>query len=192
MQMFEYISVLTSIVIGLALTHLMQGIAGLIQHPDRARIWWVHLVWVAYMFLSTIFWWWWEFRLQRIETWTFSLYVFVTFYAFYIYLICALLFPRDLEGYEGYQDYFLSRRKWFFGLLVGWSAVDLLDTAIKNTRDTDYLGSLGAEYLVSLLVLTLGAVVGLVSRRPTIHAVIAISFFAYQVTWALRLFYTIS
>ncbi|MEO7904579.1 MAG: M48 family metallopeptidase [Candidatus Saccharimonadales bacterium] len=41
MQMFEYIIVLISIVIGLALTHLMQGIAGLIQHPGRDRIWWV-------------------------------------------------------------------------------------------------------------------------------------------------------
>ena len=46
MQMFEYIIVLISIVIGLALTHLMQGIAGLIQHPERSRVWWVHLVWI--------------------------------------------------------------------------------------------------------------------------------------------------
>ena len=36
MQMFEYVIVLISIVIGLALTHLMQGIAGLIQNPERS------------------------------------------------------------------------------------------------------------------------------------------------------------
>src|SRR4028118_1110261 len=183
MQMFEYIIVLISIVIGLALTHLMQGIAGLIQHPERARIWWVHLVWVGYMFLNSIFWWWYEFRLQRIEMRTVSLYAFVVFYAFYIYLICALLFPRDLEGYEGYRDYFMSRRKWFFGLLIGWTGIDLIDTAIKNTAETNYMASLGVEYLIAQVALTLGAVVGLVSSRGTVHATIAILYLIYQISW---------
>jgi hypothetical protein len=40
MQIFEYVIVLSSIVIGLAVTHLMQGIAGMVQHPGRARVWW--------------------------------------------------------------------------------------------------------------------------------------------------------
>ncbi len=192
MQMFEYIIVLISIVIGLALTHLMQGIARLIQHPGRARIWWVHLVWVAYMFLSTIFWWWFEFRLQRIETWTFSLYAFVVFYAFYIYLICALLFPRDLDGYEGYQDYFLSRRKWFFGLLIGLFPIDLIDAAIKNTAEVDYVATLGAEYWISWGIQMLGALAGLLTRRPAIHAAIAVTYLVYLVSWVLRMFSTVS
>ena len=93
MQMFEYVIVLISIVIGLALTHLMQGIAGLIQNPRRVQIWWVHLVWVAYMFLSIVFWWWWEFQLQHIKAWSFPIYLFVVFYAFYLYLICAVIVP---------------------------------------------------------------------------------------------------
>src|SRR4029078_7548121 len=95
-----------SIVIGLALTHLMQGIAGLIQNPSRARIWWVHLVWVAYMILSISFWWWWEFQLQNIRTWTFSIYLFVLLYAFYLYLFCAVLFPHHLEGIRRVQGLF--------------------------------------------------------------------------------------
>lgn len=45
--MFEYVIVLTGVVIGLALTHLMQGVAKIIEHPGRVRIWWVHLGWVA-------------------------------------------------------------------------------------------------------------------------------------------------
>lgn len=189
MQMFEYIIVLISIVIGLGLTHLMQGIAGLIQHPGRDRIWWVHLVWVAYMFLSSIFWWWWEFRLQIIETWTFALYFFVVSYAFYIYLICAVLFPKDLEDHQGYKEYFLSRRRWFFGLLIGWSALDLVDTWIKGA---EHFASLGAEYIVVQIVLTLGALVGLITRREAVHAAIAVSFLGYQVNWALRVFHTVS
>jgi hypothetical protein len=109
MGMFQYVVVLTSIIIGLALAHLAKGLASLIQHPGRVRVWWVHLVWVAYMFLTTLFWWWWEFRYHNIKTWTVQLYLFVIGYAFLIYLICAILFPKDLEAYEGFKDYLLSR-----------------------------------------------------------------------------------
>jgi hypothetical protein len=33
MEIFEYVAVLTSIVIGLGITHLLQGVARIIQHP---------------------------------------------------------------------------------------------------------------------------------------------------------------
>ena len=189
MQMFEYVIVLTSIVIGLALTHLMQGIAGLIQHPGRDRVWWVHLAWVAHMFLSTIFWWWWEFRLQHVAAWTFAVYFFVIFYAFYLYLICAILFPKDIEGYDGYQDYFLSRRGWFFGLLIGWLAIDLVDTLIKGA---DYFASLGLEYIIVQSVFALLCVIGIFTRRTRVHAAIVLFVLAYQVMRALRFYDTVS
>ena len=185
MQMFEYVIVLISIVIGLALTHLMQGIAGVIQHPKRARVWWVHLVWVAHMFLSIVFWWWWEFQLQRIETWTFSIYLFVVLYAYYLYLICAMLFPRDLEGYDGYRDYFLARRGWFFGLLIGWSVIDTIDTWIKGP---EYVASLGATAIIFNVVLALCSVVGIMVRRGSVQAVIAVGQLAYLVSGVLHLF----
>src|SRR6185295_423882 len=171
MQMFEYVIVLISIVIGLALTHLMQGVAGLIQHPARTRVWWVHLVWVAYMFLSIVFWWWWEFQLQHIKAWTFPIYLFVIFYAFYLYLICAILFPRDLEGYDGYKDYFLARRMWFFGLLIGWAVIDTIDTWIKGP---EYFASLGATAIIFNVLLALCAVIGMIARRVAVQAIIAV------------------
>ena len=185
MQMFEYVIVLISIVIGLALTHLMQGIAALIQNPSRARIWWVHLVWVAYMIVSILFWWWWEFHLQQIKTWTFAIYLFVIFYAFYLYLICAVLFPLRLEGYDGYKDYFLARRRWFFGLLVGWAVIDVIDTWIKGP---DYFASVGADAFIFNTVLALTSIVGIAVRRPAVQAVLAVGQLAYVLTGLLRLF----
>jgi hypothetical protein len=185
MQMFEYVIVLISIVIGLALTHLMERIAWVIQHPRRAGVWWVHLVWVAYMFLSIVFWWWWEFQLQRIQTWTFSIYLFVVFYAFYLYLICAVLFPRDMEGYEGYRDYFVARRSWFFGLLIGWAVIDTIDTWIKGQ---DYVASLGMSALIFNGVLVASSIIGIFVRRGSVQAIIAVAQLLYLVSGVLRLF----
>jgi hypothetical protein len=182
MHMFEYVIVLISIVIGLALTHLMQGVAGLIQQPSRERVWWVHLVWVAVMFLSVIFWWWWEFQLQHIKTWTFSLYLFVVFYAFYLYLICAVLFPRDLEGYSGYKDYFLAKRGWFFGLLIGWSVIDTIDTWIKGPV---YFASLGITAITFNVVLALSSVIAIFVRRGWVQAAIAVGQLIYILRQAI-------
>ena len=86
MELFEYVVVLTSIVAGLGITHLLQGIARIVQHPGRMRVYWVHLVWVFYMFYTIIFWWWWEFRFVQVETWTFQLYLFVISFALILYL----------------------------------------------------------------------------------------------------------
>lgn len=189
MQMFEYIIVLISIVIGLALTHLMQGIAGLIQHPGRERVWWVHLVWVAYWFLSVVFWWWFEFRLQLIETWTFSTYFFVVCYAFFMYLVCAILFPRDLEGYDGYKDYFLSRRGWFFGMLMAWAVLDVVDSRLKGA---DHLASLGVEYIITGAALIILPIIGIVTRRTAVQGAIAILMLSMHLILVLRQFDTVN
>jgi len=189
MGLFEYVIVLTSIVIGLALTHLMQGIARLVQHPGRVRIWWVHLVWVAHMLLTTVFWWWWEFRLHTIKAWTFGLYAFFVAYAFFIYLICAVLFPHDLGDYDGFQSYFMARRRWFFGMLIVWLAVDVFDTIAKGH---DYLASLSLEYPVAQAGLALLCVVGLISPRARVQGGVAILVLGYQVSRVLRFYDTVS
>lgn len=189
MGIFEYILILVSIVLGFAVTHLMQGVAAIVQHPGRLRIWWVHLIWVAYLFLSTLFWWWSEFRLHNVHTWTFELYALVLSYAFILYLEAALLFPKDLEGYSGFQDYFLSRRRWFFSLLIAWNLIDFFDTAVKGTA---YFRSLGPEYPIAQTTLTLLAIGGLISRRSSVQATIAILYVAYQLSWAVRMYQTVT
>ena len=47
---------------------------------------------------------------------------------------------------QGYQDYFLSRRRWFFGFAALTEALDVVDTLIKGE---DHLRSLGLEYLLA-------------------------------------------
>ena len=144
MEMFNYVMVLASVIIGLGITHLLTGVAGMVQHPERDKIYWVHLLWVgrdlpARDLLVVV-----RIRFSTVAQWTFSLYFFVLAYALLIYLWCALLIPRDLAGYDGYKDYFYSRRSWFFG--VGLAAVfaDFADTLLKGF---DHFASLGWLYV---------------------------------------------
>ncbi len=49
-----------------------------------------------------------------------------------LYLLTALLYPDNIAEYDGYGDYFLKRRAWFFGLIASVQVFDVVDTLIKG------------------------------------------------------------
>ena len=188
MDMFNYVMVLASVIIGLGVTHLLQGVGAIVQHPKREKTYWVHLLWVAAIFLRAIFWWWFEFELSATPQWTFSLYLFVLGYAVLIYLWCALLFPRDLEGYDGFKDYFYSRRGWFFGLLVVGQAVDVADTLFKGMS---HFRSLGPSYLIAIIGLSVLALIAMRTRNERFHGAFAIFSVVYLLVYPWFVFDTV-
>lgn len=171
MEMFNYVMVLASVIIGLGIAHLLQGVGAIVQHPHREKTYWVHLLWVAVIFLRAIFWWWFEFRLSQVRVWTFPLYLFVLLYAVLIYLWCALLFPRDLTGYEGFKDYYYSRRGWFFGLVLAGQAVDVADTLLKGVA---HFRSLGPSYVVAVVTLSVLLLIATRTRSERYHEAFAV------------------
>jgi hypothetical protein len=185
MGMFDYVMVLASVIIGLGITHLLQGVGQIVQHPGREKTYWVHLLWVAATFLRAIFWWWFEYRLSKTAEWTFTLYVFVLAYAFLIYLWCALLFPRDLEGYDGFKDYFYSRRRWFFGLVLAGQIVDVADTLLKGI---DHFRSLGPSYLIGIVTLSVLLLIAMRTRSERFHGALAIFAVIYLIAYPLLIF----
>jgi hypothetical protein len=183
LDLFEYISVLTSIIVGLGMAHLLRGLAQLVQHPDRHEVYWVHLLWVGFMFLYIIFFWWWEFALAGKEIWHFRDYVFIVVYAVILYLMCAMLFPNDLDGYNGYADYFLSRRAWFFGLFAMTTIMDVYDTILKGM---DHFSELGTAYVMLTATFIVFAILGAATRRHSVHVGIVVLALAYQTWYALQ------
>jgi hypothetical protein len=189
MEMFNYVMVLASVIIGLGITHLLQGVGGIVQHPRRDKIYWVHMLWVAAIFLRAIFWWWFEFELSTTPQWTFALYLFVLGYAVLIYLWCALLFPRDLSGYDGFKDYFYSRRGWFFGLVLAGQAVDVADTLLKGLA---HFRSLGPSYVIGIATLSVLLLIAMRTRNERYHGAFAIFAVVYLLAFPWILFDTLT
>lgn len=188
MGTFEYVSVLTSVVVGLALAHLLQGLGKLIQHPSRTKVYWVHLVWVFFVFFAALFWWWFEFTLSGIETWDLRLYLFVVAYAVLIYLISALLFPSDLEGYAGFEDYFYRRRAWLFGCLAMYFVVDIVDTWLKGA---EHFTDLGLQYPIGIGVQVVLCGIAMYTPSRWFHGAYAVFAAITQVAWAFQSFATL-
>ncbi|WP_213290565.1 hypothetical protein [Bradyrhizobium sp. sGM-13] len=188
LDLYLHVRVLIALILGLSVTRLVSGIAALVQHPGRYAIWPVHLGWVAWTLLNVVAFWWWEFRLSHIQHWTYGLYFFVCVYASMYYFLSVLLFPQDLDEYKGYEDYFLSRRRWFFGFAALTEALDVVDTWIKGTA---HLRSLGPEYLVATSAFILLSVAATRTRNPKFHMLFALSAVAYQISFSIRHFGTL-
>ena len=131
-EIFLHVRVVMGIMLGMSMTRLLTGAARFVQHPGKQKIYLVHLGWVASMLLTLIHFWWWEFRLYGVQNWNFQIYFFLIFYTIVLFLLCTLLFPDNIAEYSGYEDFFISRRKWFFGLLGLTYVFDLVDTLLKG------------------------------------------------------------
>lgn len=103
---------------------------------------------------------WWEFWLRELKDWDLAIYLFTVFYAVLIYLICAMLFPDSRARYSGFEDYFYSRRRWIFGLMIAIFALDLEDTFLKGRQ---YYLHLGIEYPIRAAILMVACTIALVT-----------------------------
>ncbi|MBB3308327.1 hypothetical protein FHT78_000056 [Rhizobium sp. BK196] len=184
-EVYVYIRTVMSMVIGLSLARLLTGLGGIVQSPGKFRVYWVHLGWVASMFLFIIHFWWWEYRLQSLAVISFGVYLFLISFCCLFFFLCVLIFPTTIEDYGGYEEYFISRRRWFFGMLAVTYVVDFLDTLLKGKA---YLAALGWEYPVRNAVYIVLCIVAAWTANRRFHAVFVSIGLIYQITWIFRLY----
>lgn len=58
MGVFEYIGVLTSVIMGLGITHPATGATKLIQHCGEVRFYWPHALWTVNILIYILLVWW--------------------------------------------------------------------------------------------------------------------------------------
>ncbi|WP_199555658.1 hypothetical protein [Sandaracinobacteroides hominis] len=167
LELFLHVRVLIGVILGLSVTRLLNGLARFAEHPRLRIAWWVHVGWVLWALLSLVGFWWWEFRLIHLAEWTFGVYLFFFAYACSYFMVCSLLFPDNLQEYQDFQDYFLSRRRWIFGFMALSCVLDVGDTLLKGRS---YFQHLGSPYIAHCVAFFAIAAIGATSRNPRVHA----------------------
>ncbi|MFB9952666.1 hypothetical protein ACFFP0_27790 [Rhizobium puerariae] len=184
-ETFAHIRIVMGMVISLGLARLLNGLAGIVQHPQSVRIYAVHLGWVAFMFLFLVHFWWWEHRLHAMPVIEFAAFLFLIVFCAQFFFLCALLFPTSMQDYNGYEHYFLSRRSWFFGFLAGLLVTDIADTMLKGW---DYFLSLGREYPIRTAIYILLSLIAMATANRRYHAAFVIFALLYQIYWIFRVY----
>jgi hypothetical protein len=186
-ELFPHVRIVMGMVVGLGITRLLMGYAGLIQHPARAKLSLIHLLWSFSVLVELVLFWWWEFELYGVQTWNFGLFAFLIGYAVTLFLLAALLFPDKLDDYDGYEDFFLKRRHWFFSILAVTFLLDVLDTLVKGEP---YFDTLGIQYLIQVPAGIALAILAIRTPNRNVHLGLVILHLCYQAWWIYLLFNT--
>jgi len=97
---FSYLSVLLSIILGLAVTEILQGFKRLLITRRRVRIYPPAMAWALTTLLSLAQTWWAMFGLRSHAQWTFAMYAAVLLQTTIIYSVAALALPDQPENDE--------------------------------------------------------------------------------------------
>ena len=177
---FQHVMVLISIIIGLAITHLLSGVVDAVDRAndedDPVIFNPLPALWAGTAFLWMINFWWFQFRLlSLVEAWTLWRYLFIILYSVVLYVMTVILIPRDWNALKSYPEYFMRNRRWFFIALLLASVADLVDSWFKG--GLRYVVDMGPINNLVVLVTVPVVVIGIASRRLVTQKIIAALYF---------------
>lgn len=184
-DVFVHVRIVMGTIVGLGLTRLLMGAAGLIQHPQRAKLSLIHLLWAVSITVELILFWWWEYDLTGLTSWNFGTFAFLIFYSITLFALAALLFPDKLDEYDGYEDFFIKRRHWFFGIFGLTFLLDLVDTLLKGAP---YFDAMGLIYILQIPFGLAFSAVAIWTPNRQFHLGFVILALAYQ-AWSIAFYF---
>jgi hypothetical protein len=168
MDAFSYLSVLLSIILGLAITQILQGVRDLMRARARLRVYWPSLWWAGLLLLICVQEWWAMFSWRTYQLWTFQGFAVMLAQTIATYLAAALVLPefQDAEPVD-LRAYYYANHRWFFAMLA-------LAVAISIAKDAVLIGSLPTLLNFSAQLAFIGmAVLGSVSGNERVHKALA-------------------
>jgi len=169
MDAFSYLSVLLSIILGLAIAQVLQGYRALLLargkiHTDPAP-----LIWSGLVLLFAAQAWWASFGLNARRNWDFADFAAILVQMGLLYMLSALILP-DVPAEEpvDLSRHFERHRKAFFIFLIAMLASSIVKEAVLEHRLTSPL-NLSFHALLALI-----AVGGILFRNSKTQLVIAV------------------
>jgi len=119
MDQFSYLSVLLSIILGLAITQVLQGFRGIVLERSRVRMYWPVLLWAIGLLGMCVQGWWAMFDLREIVEWKFAHFVVVLLQTVFTYMLAALVFPDFIGDHKvDLRSHYFAHTRWFFSLFI--------------------------------------------------------------------------
>ena len=164
---FSYLSVLLSIILGLAIAEILQGYGTLLLSRASVKLYAPPLIWSVMMLVLATHFWWASFGLAARENWSFAAFSAVLLQTVMLFMGSALILPkgRPADIIDLRAHYYRELVPFFtFGLLfiaIGFVKLWLLDDPMKPLNLTFFAFFTGMTLLA------------LVFRRPRVHEILA-------------------
>lgn len=181
---FQHVMVLISIIIGLAITHLLSGVVDAVDRAndeDQPEVFSpLVILWGSTVFLWMVNFWWFQYRLLGMEgAWTLWRYLFIILYSVALYVLGVILIPRNWDAIKRYTEYFMRNRRWFFAALLVATVADVADSWLKGCWA--YVLAMGPFNCAVALATIPVVVVGIASRKVAVQTAMAAIYFVLYV-----------
>tara|TARA_B110001454_G_scaffold154410_1_gene143696 strand:- start:77 stop:640 length:564 start_codon:yes stop_codon:yes gene_type:complete len=129
MSAFEFVAVLFSVIVGLAISHLLSAASELIEIHIRVKTYWVNNIWMVTVFIWAIFSWWGMWELNNLEYWNYPSFFLVVVNLSGIYFMTTLVLPQPTESGEIdlKKHYFLVHRIFFIITAYNFASIILIN-----------------------------------------------------------------
>ena len=179
MSSFEFVSVLVSVIVGLAITNLLTGLGRAIHHRKQARLWWVHIVWTGSIFLFLTLHWWGLFSMRNETSWSYWVFLYILVHSVLLFLLTVLLYPPDAIGRPEQREVFETNRSWFLGAFALSLLADIGTSALQGGLWTP------RYYLPLVLHLVVIAGIGAIFPAPRYQQLLAVYIFGGLLGWGV-------
>lgn len=137
MDAFSYLSVLLSIILGLAIAQVLQGYRALLLARGRIHVDAAPLIWSGVVLLFAAQAWWASFGLNARKDWEFLDFAVILIQMGLLYMLSAIVLPDvPAEHPVNLTEHFERHRKAFFGFLIAMLASSLAKEAVLEHRFT--------------------------------------------------------
>ena len=170
MDAFSHLSVLISIILGLAITQLLQGFRGIVLARARVRLDWVPIAWSFIILLVCVQSWWAMFGLRQVRSWSFVSFSAVLLQVLAIYMQAAFVLP-DFGGDAAIDlhAHYYDHVRWIFGAFV----LTLVASLLKDVVLSGHLPEpLNVGFHLTMIALS---VVAVLVRREWYHRLNAVA-----------------
>lgn len=180
---FGYLSVLLSIILGLAIAQVLQGYRALLLARGRVRFDPAPLIWSGLVLFFVAQAWWASFGLNARRDWNFLDFAVILLQMGLLYMLSALVLPDvPPEQPVDLNRHFARHRKTFFVFLIAMLASSILKEAVLEHRLPTPIN------LLFHLLLAAMAVAGILLRGRTAQITLALLAVAGFVLYVAMLF----
>jgi hypothetical protein len=135
MDAFSYLSVLLSIIIGLAITQVLEGYRSLLLAKGRVQLHVPAMIWSGLILLFAAQAWWASFGLRARSDWNFASFAVILLQMVMLYMLAAVALPDVApEQHVDLSRHFERHHRAFFVFLIGMLATSVVKDVVLDGR----------------------------------------------------------
>jgi len=166
MGLFEFLMILISVVIGLAISEILTGVASLLRVRHTIRFHWLHVFFQVGVFLALLQQWWESWDLVGIESISYGAILLLVSQPVILFLIAHLLYPRPADGTD-LESYYYEQAPVLWSLVILGTATGTLFLPLLSDEPILNPGNLSGFPMIAICLVLV------YSRNHRVHSVLA-------------------